>query len=157
MTWDAECRQYCQRVKYLGEQPTWGEKLQHAGWLKADAALLDENRVTIPHLVFSGEYAPVRRGGNVVRFSVMYASAGQRRRVFQLEVYPPHVRSHRDDSGDIYGTHIHYAKTVRKVLTNLDVSQTEQWMRRFVRHAKVIDNEPYRLQHPFETDLFSRQ
>lgn len=115
-TWLEDCRRWCGQIKYVGESLDWAEKPSHSGWLEASCLLLDERRVTIPHLYFKGEYQTGRMGDRVT-YSLMYKEGKEKRRVFMLEAWPPHVRSHRFKDGTlIFGSHIISATTAWKRL-----------------------------------------
>ena len=82
-TWLDDCRQWCQRIKFLSEDVEWFEKPSHSGWLEATSMLLDDRRVTIPHLYFKGEFQPGRMGERV-SYGLMYREGKEKRRVFML-------------------------------------------------------------------------
>lgn len=88
-TWLDDCRQWCQRIKFLSEDVEWSEKPSHSGWLEATSGLLDDRRGTIPNLYFKGEFQPGRMGERV-SYGLMYREGKEKRRVFMLEVWPEH-------------------------------------------------------------------
>lgn len=101
-----ECRVLCKRVKYVASVAEWAERPNHSGALRATSDLLDENRVAISGLYFHGEYQS-RRWGTYCSFALMINRGGTIRRVFMVEVYPTHVRSHlAPDGSAIFGPHI---------------------------------------------------
>lgn len=156
--WLKECRNWCQQIKYLSEDIEWSERPNHSGWLEATSMLLDENRVTLPRLFFKGEYQPGRMGERV-SYGLMYREHKEQRRVFMLEVWPAHVRSHRENGVAMFGPHIHLgderlAQITREVYSKLGSVTMHGWVERFRRHAKIMDNEGRRLGAPFTADLF---
>jgi hypothetical protein len=160
MGWLDECRAKCKRVKYVAETMDWDDKGNHAGWLSAVSQLLDQNYVSIPGLYFQGVYAPRKLTGDVYTFGLMAALGREKRRVFMLEVYPPHVVSHRDEGATVTGSHVHLGdarldrQIVRKVRGSLDDVSLKEWIERFRRHARVLDNGDHALTHPLSDSLF---
>lgn len=159
--WLDQCRVWCKQAKFLAEELDWNERQNHAGALRGTSPLLDQNRVSIPGLVFEGE---LQRGnfGLYQKYAVMHRAAGRVHRVFTLEVYPFHKRSHRDESGEIFGPHLHLgddrieglSHAVRRVLCNLDPSSLAGWIARFRRHTKISEDNDRRLAPPYSDDLF---
>lgn len=157
-TWLNDCRKWCQKAKYLSEEIEWSERPNHSGWLEATSMLLDENRVTIPRLFFKGEYQPGRMGERV-SYGLMYREAKEQRRVFMLEVWPAHVRSHRENGVSMFGPHIHLGderldQITRVTLSGLGSATVHGWVERFRRHARILDNGSRQLAAPFTDDLF---
>lgn len=158
LTWLNDCRNLCRKIKYLSEELNWSERPNHSGWLEATSPLLDENRVTIPNLLFRGEYKPGRFGERV-SYSLMHIQQREQRRVFMLEIYPKHERSHMEPGKIIFGPHIHLGddrltKITKKVHSKLDNALLRRWLERFRRHARILDNEHRKLLPPFSGDLF---
>lgn len=157
-TWIDDCRQWCKQIKYLAEEMEWSEKPSHSGWLEATSLLLDDRRVTIPHLYFKGEYQTGRMGDRVT-YGLMYKEGKEKRRVFMLEVWPNHVRSHKfKDGTPLFGPHVHLGDyrlaEITKHVRALISSATEQrWVERFTRHAR-IENGRGVVSSPFVDDLF---
>ncbi|MBA1213402.1 hypothetical protein [Pseudomonas oryzihabitans] len=157
-TWLRECREWCKKVKYLSEELEWSERPNHSTWLEATSAVLDENRITLPRLLFKGEYRPGRMGESL-SYALMYRDQREMRRVFMLEVYPSHVRSHKEPGVELFGPHIHLgdprlAQVTRSAISSLDRATAQRWVERFRRHAKIRDNGSKILSPPFENDLF---
>ncbi len=157
-TWLDDCRAWCRKVKFVSEEIQWSERPNHSGWLKATSMVLDVNRVTIPRLLFSAEYKPGKMGERI-SYGLMYLEQREQRRVFMLEVYPEHERSHMEPGLVIFGPHIHLGderlkQITRKVVSQLDGVNLQRWIERFRRHARILDNERRRLVPPFTDDLF---
>ncbi|MGX5220275.1 hypothetical protein ACVTMO_16785 [Pseudomonas segetis] len=157
-TWLDECRAWCSQIKYVGEGLEWSEKPSHSGWLEATSVLLDERRVTIPHLYFKGEYQAGRMGDRVT-YALMYKDGIEKRRVFMLEVWPAHVRSHKfKDGTPLFGPHIHLGdyrleEITRQVRSSISVITEQRWVERFARHARIKSGKSS-LSSPFVGDLF---
>lgn len=157
-TWLDECRDWCKKIKYLSEELEWGERPNHSGWLEATSALLDESRVTLPRLLFKGEYRAGRMGDRI-SYGLMYREQREMRRVFMLEIYPKHERSHSENGVVFFGPHIHLGdprldQITRIVHANLDGPTVNRWIERFRRHARILDNDHRQLCAPFTDDLF---
>lgn len=156
--WLDDCRAWCRQVKYISEELTWSERPNHSGWLEATSMLLDEKRVTIPRLMFRGEYKPGKMGERV-SYGLMYREQREMRRVFMIEVYPSHERSHMEPGLTIFGPHLHLGderlrQITREVRAQLDSALLRRWIERFRRHARILDNEHRKLVPPFTDDLF---
>ena len=157
-TWLDECRESCKRIKYLSEELRWSERPNHSGWLEATSALLDESRVTLPRLLFRGEYRPGKMGERI-SYGLMYREQREMRRVFMLEIYPKHERSHFENGIVFFGPHIHLGdprlyQITRAVYANLNGPTVHRWVERFRRHARIMDNDHRQLDAPFSGDLF---
>lgn len=157
-TWLDECREACKRIKFLSEELRWNERPNHSTWLEATSALLDENRVTLPRLLFKGEYRPGRMGERI-SYGLMFREQREMRRVFMLEIYPKHERSHCENGVVFFGPHIHLGdprlkQVTRSVIANLDGPTVSRWIERFRRHARIKDNDHRQLGTPFSGDLF---
>jgi|GEM_PF-6247635 hypothetical protein len=159
MGWLDDCRDRCRRIKYVSEKLVWDEKANHVGSLKATSQLLDNNYAAIPGLYFKGIYSPKPLTGDVYSFALMATQARDHHRVFMLEVYPPHVVSHRGKTEWLKGPHVHLGdkrleQITRAIRGNLDAISVNRWIERFRRHAKVHDNDDLRLTHPLSDTLF---
>ncbi|WP_416424692.1 hypothetical protein RAM80_02695 [Pseudomonas sp. App30] len=157
-TWLDECRVWCRHIKYLSDTVDWAEKPSHSGWLEATSLLLDENRVSIPHLYFKGEYQQGRMGERIT-YGLMYRQGKDKRRVFMLEVYPQHERSHRENGVVWFGPHCHLGderlqQVTRSILCSLEGATLHRWVDRFRRHARILDHGSRSLTPPFGRDLF---
>jgi len=158
MGWLDDCRLACKKIKYLGEHIEWGERPNHSGWLQATSSLLDSSRASIPGLTFVGEYQP-RRWGDVHSYALLFTQGRDKRRVFMLEVYPSHVRSHVDVDSEVYGPHFHLGdhrdeQLVRSIRGLVDALPQERWIRRFKAHTSISDIGSYVLTHPLSGSLF---
>ena len=157
-TWLADCRAWCKQVKYLAEELEWAEKPSHSGWLEATSLLQDERRVTIPHLYFKGEYQAGRIGERIT-YGLMHKEGKEKRRVFMLEVWPAHERSHKfKDGTPLFGPHIHLGdyrleEITRQVRAAISGATEQAWIERFVRHARIKSGRGS-LVSPFLGDLF---
>lgn len=159
-TWLDDCRAWCKQAKYLAEGLEWLEKPTHSGWKEATSLLLDERRVTIPQLYFKGEYQAGRMGERVT-YGLMYKDGKEKRRVFMLEIWPPHERSHKfKDGTPLFGPHIHLGdyrldEITRHVRSKITMAAEQAWLDRFVRHARIKEGRGA-LTTPFGDDLFGR-
>lgn len=156
--WLDECRALCKRIKYVSQDMAWSERPNHSGWLEATSTLADENRTTIPRLFFRGEYKPGKMGERV-SYGLLYREQREVRRVFMLEVYPKHERSHMEPGRIIFGPHLHLGderlnQITREVRSSLDGAMLRGWIERFRRHARILDNDHRALTPPFTNDLF---
>ncbi|MCV4287909.1 hypothetical protein OH708_08330 [Pseudomonas capsici] len=158
--WLDDCRGWCKKIQFLAEELEWAEKPSHSGWTEATSLLFDERRVTIPHLYFKGEYV-VGRMGERVTYALMYKEGKEKRRVFMLEVWPSHERSHKFKDGKVlFGPHIHLGdyrleEVTRAVRSKISGATEQAWVQRFVRHAR-IRNGRGSLAAPFGNDLFGQ-
>lgn len=158
MDWIEECVGYCKRIKYLAEEIEWSEKPNKSGWLRATSLLLDDSFESIPGLSFQGEFQP-RRKGDVYSFALMFTKEAQSRRVFMLEVYPRHVRSHMEDGVELFGSHIHLGdhrveQVVKDVRGAVETLPIERWIRRFKAHVNLRDRDRFALKPPFADSMF---
>lgn len=159
--WLSQCRAVCQAAKYVGEEVNWAPRPNHAGAVAAHAAILDRYHVALPGLSFLGEIQQ-RAWGPYQKYSLMYRSGGVALRVFMLEVYPPHKRSHMSETGDVFGPHMHLGdergtgstQMVRPVKCRLDTASLVGWIGRFKRHSQVSNDGTNVLERPFPDDLF---
>ncbi|PHN32694.1 hypothetical protein [Pseudomonas sp. ICMP 561] len=156
--WLAACRDWCRRAKYLSDEIEWQAKPTHSGWLQATSMLLDERRVSIPHLYFKGEYQPGHIGERM-SYGLMFRNGKEKRRVFMLEIFPTHERSHKEHGKVFFGPHIHLGderlcQVTRTVISQLRSATMSRWVERFRRHARVLDNKDRTLSPPFKDDLF---
>ncbi len=107
MSWILQCATWCKQVKFLNEELVWVEKPSRSDYLLATSTLLDERKQVIPYLSFKGEYRPGKYGDQM-SYGLMYRHGRESRRVFMLEVYPTHIRSHVEPDGtEMFGPHIH--------------------------------------------------
>jgi hypothetical protein len=157
-TWLEDCRSWCRQIKHLAEELEWDEKPNRSGWLEATSLLQDERRVTIPHLYFKGEFVPGRMGERI-SYGLMYKEGKEKRRVFMLEVWPAHERSHRfKDGTPLFGPHVHLGdyrleEVTRHVRCSISGAIERAWVERFARHAR-IRNGRGSLTPPFSGGLF---
>lgn len=156
--WLDNCRAWCRAVKYLSDELDWAERPNHSGSLQATSAVLDANRATIPFLLFKGEYQSGRMGERI-SYGLMFRERKEQRRVFMIEVYPSHERSHQEPGKVIFGPHLHLGdprleQIVREIKCSLDSVHLKRWVARFRRHAKIMDAGNRRLSPPFAGDLF---
>ena len=91
---------------------------------------------------------------------LLFTKETQTRRVFAVEAYPSHMRSHSDENGEIFGSHIHLGdprdeQLIKMVLKGVDELSLERWIYRFRSHATVRDDDPKQLISPFAGELFS--
>ncbi|WP_040263731.1 hypothetical protein [Pseudomonas massiliensis] len=159
-TWLDDCRKWCRQIKFIAEDIEWAEKPSHSGWKEATSLLLDERRVTIPHLYFKGEFQAGRMGDRVT-YGLMHKEGKERHRVFMLEIWPSHQRSHRyKDGTPLFGPHIHLGdyrldEITREVRSSITGPAEQGWVDRFVRHAR-IQSERMSIVPPFGHDLFGQ-
>lgn len=159
-TWLEDCRTWCKQIKYLAEEIEWSEKPSHSGWKEATSLLLDDRRVTIPHLYFKGEFQAGRMGDRVT-YGLMHKDGKERRRVFMLEIWPEHQRSHRfKDGTPLFGPHIHLGdyrleEVTRHVRSSITGAAERGWVDRFVRHARIKSGRGC-IEPPFGLDLFGQ-
>jgi hypothetical protein len=155
-----ECREKCRAVKFVAEKVEWDEKANHVGSLIATSQLLDANHTSIPGLFFKGVYTSQPVSGDVYSFALMDTFGRDRRRVFMLEVYPPHVVSHRSKAGEVKGPHLHLGDSsldcavVRPVRGQLAGISVAFWIERFRRHTRIRDHGQHCLTHPLSGTLF---
>lgn len=142
--WIEDCRAACKRIKTVSSNAVWNEKPSKSNWLLSEFLLLDTDGVAIPNIYIKGVYAP-RKFGDYVSYALMYRKERIQHRVFMLEVYPSHIRSHRDNKSkeEIFGPHIHLGderleQITRACITKIDSILSEEWIGRFTRHAKVM-------------------
>lgn len=159
MSWVLQCAAWCKQVKYLNDELVWTEKPSRSDYLLATSALLDAKKEAIPQLTFKGEYRPGKHGDQM-SYGLMYHHGRDTRRVFMLEVYPSHVRSHVEpDKTEMFGPHIHLGdprlgQVTREVLAQIGAATAQAWVKRFRRHAKIQDHLGAKLTAPFGEDLF---
>lgn len=159
MSWVLQCAAWCKQVKYLNDELIWTEKPSRSDYLLATSALLDANKQAIQQLTFKGEYRPGKHGDQM-SYGLMYHHGREMRRVFMLEVYPAHVRSHMGPDGtELFGPHIHLgderlAQTTRAVLAQIGSATAQAWVERFRRHARIKNHSDAKLLAPFGDDLF---
>lgn len=160
MGWIDDCRAHCKRIKHLGQEIDWVERPGRTGWLRATSVLLDTSMTSIPGLFLQGEYHPHRRGGEIFSLALMFTGGAETRRVFMLEAYPSHVRSHMDDDREIFGAHIHLGdprneQIVKDVKATMEALPLSRWVSRFKAHARVLNSGGHSLKHPFADSLFN--
>ncbi|WP_303229183.1 hypothetical protein [Comamonas kerstersii] len=159
VSWVLQCAAWCKQVKYLNDEIVWSEKPSRSDYLLATSALLDGDKKTIPHLSFKGEFRPGKRGDQM-SYGLMYHHGRDIRRVFMLEVYPQHIRSHIERDGtEMFGPHIHLGderleQVTREVLTQIGTVTAHAWLERFRRHARIKDYLNAKLESPFGDELF---
>lgn len=158
--WLDQCRAWCRQVKYLNDPLAWEKKPSRSDFLIATSALLDVNKVVIPHLTFKGEYYAGRHGEQV-SYGLMYRHGRELHRVFMLDIYPSHVRSHREPDGtNMFGPHIHLGderlmQLTREVITQIGAATAQKWVERFRRHARIQNHKRAALLAPFgDHDIF---
>lgn len=160
MAWVLACTNWCNQIKHLNEDVVWAEKPSRSTWLQATSTVLDEQKVVIPHLLFKGEYMPGRHG-NRTSYGLMYRHGNEWRRVFMIEVYPKHVRSHLEKDGtSFFGPHLHLGderleQVTRGVIDRIGNPTAQRWVERFRRHTKIFDKGQNRLVGPMDGNLFS--
>ncbi len=142
--WLDDCREACKRIKSVSQKTAWNEKPSKSNWLVSESLLFDINGVAIPHIYIKGEYAP-RKFGDVVTYALMYRKEKIQHRIFMLEVYPEHVRSHRDQLAgiEIFGPHIHLGderldQITRACKTKIETILSNGWIERFTRHTSIL-------------------
>lgn len=142
-SWIDDCRAVCKRIKTVSQKTIWNEKPSKSNWLVSESLLLDANGTAIPSIYIKGEYSP-RKFGDVITYSLMYRKEKAQHRIFMLEVYPKHVRSHRDQKAgiEIFGPHIHLGderleQITRACQTKIETILSDEWVERFIRHTKI--------------------
>lgn len=142
-SWLDECREACKRIKTVSQKTIWNEKPSKSNWLISESLLLDRNGEAISHIYIKGEHSP-KKYGDVVTYALMYRKERVQHRVFMLEVYPEHVRSHRDLKAgiDLFGPHIHLGderleQITRICKTKIESILSNEWIDRFARHTMI--------------------
>lgn len=159
MSWILQCAAWCKEVKFLNDELIWTEKPSRSTYLQASSALLDAQKQVIPYLSFKGEYRPGKHGDQM-SYGLMYRHGRESRRVFMLEVYPDHVRSHIEpDRTEMFGPHIHLGderleQVTREVIARIGMATAQKWVERFRRHARIKDHLNAKLLSPVGDDLF---
>lgn len=158
--WISLCIDSCKKIKHLSENIVWLDKPYKSGSLIAISSLEDSMGVSIPNLYFKGEYS-IKKFCEVSSFGLMYTDGSTKYRVFMLEIYPDHVRSHYDKKKkeEIFGPHIHLGdeklqQITKKVYSKLNNSDLNRWIYRFNRHARILSNGNKYIKPPFDNDLF---
>lgn len=158
--WLNQCRDCCRKIKYISQNVAWSERPNHSGWLGASSTLLGSDRVSIPNLKFKGEYQPAI-GGDRITYGLMHQNQRMEwRRVFMIEVYPAHIRSHVGKDGTIhFGPHLHLGdnrlqEITREIHTKLVGANLQRWIERFKRHATIREENGRYINPPFGHDLF---
>ncbi|AKX52014.1 hypothetical protein AKN92_11410 [Thiopseudomonas alkaliphila] len=153
-SWIDDCRAACKKVKSISRSSAWDEKPSNSNYLIAEWNLLDNSGAIIPHLYSRGEYTK-NKYGEILRLAIMYRRQKEQYRVFMLEVYPPHVRSHVDHpSGEIFfGPHMHLGsekldQLVKLCKTKIDDVLSDRWIKRFIRHTTIQSSPQKKLSMP---------
>jgi len=161
MSWKKQCQSWCKDIKSLGEQVIWVEKPSRSNYLIATSKLLNAQGSTIPHLEFKGEYRMARHG-HIISYALMYTHGGEKRRVFMLEVYPQHVRSHVERDGTaFFGPHLHlgderFEQVSKQVIDRVGNAFHQRWLEKLQRHTKVLNSSLGLLEGPMGSNLFTR-
>lgn len=160
MSWIAQCQTWCKEVKGLAEPVTWVEKPSRSNYMLATSGLVNSQGTTIPHLEFKGEYR-IAKHGDIISYGLMYKHAKQQRRVFMIEIYPAHQRSHIEPNGTpFFGPHMHLGderldQVSRIVLDRVGNTFSQWWLEKLRRHTKIYDNAQGYLTGPMGDGLFS--
>lgn len=160
MSWIAQCQAWCKDVKGLSEPVVWVEKPSRSNYLLATSGLLNSQGATIPHLEFKGEYRSAKHG-DIVSYGLMYKHASQQRRVFMVEIYPSHQRSHIEPDGTpFFGPHMHLGderleQISKMVFDRVGNTFSRWWLEKLKRHTKIHDTAHGTLVGPLGDDLFS--
>ena len=99
--------------------------------------------------------------GDRVTYGLMHKDGKERRRVFMLEIWPEHQRSHRfKDGTPLFGPHIHLGdyrleEITRHVRSSITGAAERGWVDRFVRHARIKSGRGS-IEPPFGLDLFGQ-
>lgn len=160
MSWVVQCQAWCKDVKNLGEPVVWVEKPSRSNYLLATGKLVNSQGVTIPHLEFKGEYR-IAKHGDIISYALMYRHAKQQRRVFMVEIYPQHIRSHVEEDGTtFFGPHLHLGderlgQVSRVVIDRAGNTFSQWWLEKLRRHTRIRDTALGSLEGPMGTNLFS--
>lgn len=160
MTWIDQCRGWCRDVKGVAEPLVWHEKPFRSKYLLASSKLINDSG-EIPHLEFKGEYRAGRHG-NIVSYALVYWHGGEMRRVFMVEIYPNHVRSHVEKDGrEFYGPHMHLgderlSQVSKIVIDRIGNTFHQRWLEKLRRHARISDTAYGSLVGPMGSNLFSQ-
>lgn len=162
MDWIDECRELCKQVKYLGEPTGWFKRPEHVGSLRATCSVLDESRTTIAGLSLQCEYRLTKLQREEMSYGLLFRKGSNLYRVFFLDIHPKWMRSHRDKKllKDYFGPHIHLGdgridQLVRQVECGITDALDPQWIERFRRHARVLNDSDNIITGPFENNLFN--
>ncbi|EHN65102.1 hypothetical protein [Comamonas testosteroni] len=161
MSWIAQCQIWCKDIKGLGEEVVWVEKPSRSNYLLATSKLLNAQGVAIPNLEFKGEYR-IGRHGNIISYALMYRHGKELRRVFMVEVYPQHVRSHIEPNGTpFFGPHMHLGderlgQVSKMVIDRVGNTFHQWWLEKLRRHTRILDTAHGLLEGPMGGNLFSR-
>lgn len=160
MSWVSNCRAWCKEVKGLSEPIEWVEKPSRSNYLLATSGLLNAKGVTIPHLIFKGEYR-ICKHGDILSYALMYRHAGELRRVFMVEIYPLHQRSHIEPNGvEFFGPHMHLGDERLEQISKVVLDRVgnvfhKWWIDKLRRHARIGDTVGGYLMAPMGDGLFS--
>lgn len=160
MSWVAQCQTWCKDVKNLGEPVVWVEKPSRSNYLLATGSLINSQGATIPHLEFKGEYR-IAKHGDIISYALMYKHATQQRRVFMVEIYPQHIRSHVEADGTpFFGPHMHLGderlgQVSKVVIDRAGNTFSQWWLEKLRRHTRIRDTVLGSLEGPMGNNLFS--
>lgn len=161
MLWITQCQTWCKDIKGLAEPVVWVEKPSRSNYLVASSKLVDAQGVVIPHLAFKGEYRPARHG-DIVSYALIYRHGKELRRVFMVEIYPGHVRSHVEPDGtSFFGPHLHLGDERLNQVSKLVIDRVgntfhQWWLEKLRRHTRIYDTAQGLLKGPMGDNLFSR-
>lgn len=134
-----EIKQILARPKILLGDLAWGADPTQSRYQLARFLVADDDGATIPGLTVEFDF---RRAdvANDCKFSfTLFVQRGTaRRRVYQIEVVPPHRKSHNGDSGALYGPHQHLGERALAIdVGPLGCMHHEQWVREFLKQANI--------------------
>lgn len=163
-TYLEECRDFCEKRKFVAEQWDWQEKPNKSHMLVATSALMNENFETIRGMRLYGRYHLGEDTGFEYIHLGVNLSGGFRSRICGLDVHPEHERSHFDAlHKSVFGPHFHIGDcskvsldqhSVLKVTNDLGIDNLPRWVEIFKEKARVLAHNQNDMVAPaLERDL----
>lgn len=124
--------------KHIADDIDWKDTPNDSNYIASTDSLLDSNGASIPGLSYE---LSVRRGRfeDDCRFTfTVFKIKGRRQRAYQICVYPPEFRSHREGPGKWWNRAEQFSPPV-----NLTCRDHEKWFREFLRRAKITFGGKY--------------
>lgn len=128
------------RTKIWASDLEWSERPNNSRLLQSVATLLDDDGATIPGVTVELRYRHGTVADECKYLFTLFLFRGNRERIYQLEVVPPHQRSHRHEGGEWwYGPHQHFGHRAEKLPDEVTVGcdDHENCFRVFLRLANI--------------------
>lgn len=125
--------------KFMDEDLDWRRESAHAAVAWTAAPLKLETGETIAEHMVDLTYRRSRYKDECKFLFTIYRLVPRRTRLYQIEVVPPHQKSHGEGGKSLYGPHQHFGERYAPIeeAKTLGCADHEEWFKVFCKRANI--------------------